>query len=65
MLVELYINTLKMCGNIYTVCNHSINDDQYKKSLFNIPPTELIYPYWILVDWESNYKFDGAGFTDK
>ena len=42
-----------------------LNDDQYKKSLFNIPPTELIYPNWILGDWESNYKFDGAGFTDK
>ena len=41
-----------------------LNDDQYKKSLFNIPPKELAYPNWIAGEWETNFNFDGAGFTD-
>jgi hypothetical protein len=42
-----------------------LNDIQYKKSLFNIPPAEFFFPTWVAGEWDTNYIFDGAGFTNK
>jgi len=42
-----------------------LEDVKYKRSLFNLPPSEMTYPDYFQGDWNVNYVFDGAGFTSK
>ena len=42
-----------------------LEDVKYKRSLFNLPPSEITYPDYFQGDWNVNYIFDGAGFTNK
>lgn len=42
-----------------------IDNTEYKKPLFNLPPTELEFPKTFLGEWDANYVYESAEFTDK
>lgn len=52
-------------GQPTLVADSLLEDKLYKKTLFNIPPAEPIYPDVFLGTWMAQYTYDSAVFTDK
>ena len=52
-------------GNPYISINSILDSPAYKKSLFNIPPSELVYPDYFLGSWNVELFYRASEFTER